>query len=208
MSLARTTALNGAATAVRLAAGLALNKLLAVYVGPAGFGVIGQFQSLTAMVGAAAGGIFGPGVTKLTAEHGRAPQVQAAAISPVECPVTAAGCTPSAASCSTNAAWIMTMHGNAMRTSARSPARISPWQNPWPRISELPPISWKIASNRSMHALKRGKRAYRACPIARCCAPWPPKAKMTRGGSPFASPVKTCAVSKKDPGWLASNTWR
>lgn len=78
MSLARTTALNGAATAVRLAAGLALNKLLAVYVGPAGFGVIGQFQSLTAMVGAAAGGIFGPGVTKLTAEHGGSPQVQAA----------------------------------------------------------------------------------------------------------------------------------
>jgi PST family polysaccharide transporter len=78
MSLARTTVVNGAATAVRLGAALALNKLLAVYVGPSGFGIIGQFQSITAMVGAAAGGIFGPGVTKLTAEHGALPQAQIA----------------------------------------------------------------------------------------------------------------------------------
>ena len=76
MSLARTTLLNGIATATRLAVGLALNKLLAVYVGPAGFGVIGQFHSLTSLLSAAAGGVLASGVTKLTAQHASAPEVQ------------------------------------------------------------------------------------------------------------------------------------
>ena len=76
MSLARTTLLNGCATAVRLGAGLVVNKLLSVYVGPAGFGIIGQFQSLMAMVGAASGAVLSSGVTKLTAEHGRDPAMQ------------------------------------------------------------------------------------------------------------------------------------
>jgi len=69
LSLARTSLLNGAAVATRVATGLALNKVLAVYVGPAGFGVIGQFQSLVAMLAALAGGAFANGITKLTAEH-------------------------------------------------------------------------------------------------------------------------------------------
>jgi len=69
IGLARTSLLNAIAVATRLATGLALNKVLAVYVGPAGFGVIGQFQSLVAMLGALAGGAFGNGITKLTAQH-------------------------------------------------------------------------------------------------------------------------------------------
>ncbi len=76
MSLARTTLLNGAATAARLAAALVSNKLLALYVGPAGFGVVGQFQSLMSIVLSAAGGVFSPGVTKLTAEHAGRPEHQ------------------------------------------------------------------------------------------------------------------------------------
>mgnify|MGYP001028054426 FL=1 len=78
LGLARTSLLNGAAVATRLAAGLALNKVLAVYIGPAGFGVIGQFQSLVAMLGALAGGAFGNGVTKLTAERSADPARQLA----------------------------------------------------------------------------------------------------------------------------------
>lgn len=76
MSLARTTLLNGLATAIRLASGLLLNKLLAVYVGPAGFGMIGQFHSLMSLFSAVAGGVFSAGVTKLTAQHAGAPVVQ------------------------------------------------------------------------------------------------------------------------------------
>lgn len=78
MGLARTTLLNGLATATRLAAALSLNKLLAVYVGPAGFGLIGQFQSLMSLISAAAGGVFSSGVTKLTAQHAGTPEVQLA----------------------------------------------------------------------------------------------------------------------------------
>jgi polysaccharide transporter, PST family len=79
MNLARTTLLNGLATATRLGCGLVLNKLLALHVGPAGFAVVGQFQSLLAMAGALGGGALGNGVTKLTAEHAGAPQRQLAA---------------------------------------------------------------------------------------------------------------------------------
>lgn len=78
MGLARTTLLNGAATIVRLASGLVLNKLLALYVGPSGYGLVGQFQSLVAMVSALAGGALSAGVTKLGAEHGGAPERQQA----------------------------------------------------------------------------------------------------------------------------------
>lgn len=78
MGLARTTLLNGAATGVRLASGLVLNKLLAVYVGPNGYGLVGHFQSLVAMVSALAGGALAAGVTKLGAEHGAAPERQQA----------------------------------------------------------------------------------------------------------------------------------
>ena len=76
MNLARTTALNGLAVIVRLASGLVLNKALAVYVGPAGFGLVGQFQSFVAMVAGLAGGALSNGVTKLTSQHGAAPERQ------------------------------------------------------------------------------------------------------------------------------------
>lgn len=78
LGLARTSLLNATAVAIRLGTALALNKVLAVYVGPAGFGVIGQFQSLVAMLGALAGGAFGNGITKLTAEHAADPARQVA----------------------------------------------------------------------------------------------------------------------------------
>lgn len=68
MSLARSSLLNGAAVAARLALSLALNKVLALYVGPAGFAVIGQFQSLVALTSALAGGALSNGVIAATAE--------------------------------------------------------------------------------------------------------------------------------------------
>jgi PST family polysaccharide transporter len=77
-SLLGTTLLNGLATAVRLGCGLLVNKLLAVWVGPAGLAVVGQFQSLMAVVGAASGAVFSAGVTKLTAEHAADPPRQTA----------------------------------------------------------------------------------------------------------------------------------
>ena len=68
MTLVGTTLLNGIAVLARLLTGLVLNKVLAVMVGPAGFGVIGQFQSFAGMVVAFASAPVTNGVVKYTAE--------------------------------------------------------------------------------------------------------------------------------------------
>ncbi|TCD04325.1 O-antigen translocase [Erythrobacteraceae bacterium CFH 75059] len=68
MTLIRTSALNGAAVAIRMGTALLLNKILAVYVGPAGYAVIGQFQNLISMANTFATAATGTGVTKFTAQ--------------------------------------------------------------------------------------------------------------------------------------------
>lgn len=69
MSLVKTSLLNGIAVAVKVASALVLNKILAVYVGPAGYAVIGQFQNAVAIIVSLAGGVVATGVTKVTAQH-------------------------------------------------------------------------------------------------------------------------------------------
>lgn len=69
MSLLRTSLLNGIAVAVKVASALVLNKILAVYVGPAGYAVIGQFQNAVSIIVSLAGGVVATGVTKATAQH-------------------------------------------------------------------------------------------------------------------------------------------
>lgn len=69
MTLIRTSLLNGIAVSIRIACALVLNKILAIYVGPSGYAVIGQFQSAVAIVGNLVGSALAPGVTKATAEH-------------------------------------------------------------------------------------------------------------------------------------------
>ena len=69
MTLIRTSLLNSIAVAVRVASALVLNKILAVYVGPAGYAVIGQFQNAVSIIVSLAGGLLTTGVTKATAQH-------------------------------------------------------------------------------------------------------------------------------------------
>jgi PST family polysaccharide transporter len=69
MSLVKTSLLNGIAVAVKLASALVLNKILAVYVGPAGYAIIGQFQNVVSILVSLAGGLVAAGVTKSTAQH-------------------------------------------------------------------------------------------------------------------------------------------
>lgn len=69
MSLLRSGLLNAVSVMVRIGTGLVLNKILAVFVGPAGYAVIGQFQNLVSMGAALASGGVNTGVTKYTAEH-------------------------------------------------------------------------------------------------------------------------------------------
>lgn len=69
MSLAKTSLYNGIAVIIRVASVLVLNKILAVYVGPIGYAVIGQFQNAVAILTSLAGGVVATGVTKATAQH-------------------------------------------------------------------------------------------------------------------------------------------
>jgi PST family polysaccharide transporter len=69
MSLVKTSLLNGIAVAVKIGVAIILNKIIAVNIGPAGYAVIGQFQSTIAVVTSLSGGLMAPGITKGTAEH-------------------------------------------------------------------------------------------------------------------------------------------
>ncbi len=69
MTILRTTIWNGVAVAVRLATGLALNKVLAVLVGPAGYVVVGQFQNAVQVLFSFSASAINNGVTKYTAEY-------------------------------------------------------------------------------------------------------------------------------------------
>jgi len=69
MTLVKTSLLNGIAVAVKVASALVLNKILAVYVGPAGYAIIGQFQNAVSIVVSLSGGVVAVGVTKVTAQH-------------------------------------------------------------------------------------------------------------------------------------------
>ncbi|MFW2043335.1 O-antigen translocase [Acinetobacter sp. ULE_I001] len=69
MNLLKTSVLNGIAVLIKTATMFLLNKILAVYVGPAGYAAIGQFQNFIQMVTAFAGTAINNGVVKYTAEY-------------------------------------------------------------------------------------------------------------------------------------------
>lgn len=69
MTLIKTSLLNSIAVGVRIFTMLALNKLLAIHVGPSGYAIIGQFQNFISMVATISSGAINTGVTKYTAEH-------------------------------------------------------------------------------------------------------------------------------------------
>lgn len=69
MSLVKTSFWNGIAVAVRMGTALLLNKILAIYVGPGGYAIIGQFQNLVSMIVTFATGATNTGVVKYTAEY-------------------------------------------------------------------------------------------------------------------------------------------
>jgi PST family polysaccharide transporter len=73
-TLVRTSVLNGLAVLTRVITAMAVNKVLALFVGPAGYAVIGQFQNFVMMVTTVASGAIGTGVTKYTAEYGAQPE--------------------------------------------------------------------------------------------------------------------------------------
>lgn len=69
MTLIKTSLLNAVAVCIKMLAMLGINKILAVYVGPAGYAVLGQFQNAVQMITTFSGGAINTGVTKYTAEY-------------------------------------------------------------------------------------------------------------------------------------------
>ena len=69
MNLLKTSVLNGVAVLIKTATMFLLNKILAVYVGPSGYAVIGQFQNIIQMITTFAGSAINTAVIKYTAEY-------------------------------------------------------------------------------------------------------------------------------------------
>lgn len=76
MTLIKTSLLNGIAVLVKMLTLLGINKILAVYVGPAGYAALGQFQNAVQMITTFASGAINTGVTKYTAEYHDRPEQQ------------------------------------------------------------------------------------------------------------------------------------
>lgn len=70
MTLIKTSVLSFIATAIKMLSALVINKAVAIYIGPSGIALIGQFQNFMLLAMTAAQGGINSGVTKYTAEYG------------------------------------------------------------------------------------------------------------------------------------------
>lgn len=71
MTLVKTSILSFIATAIKMLAAIVINKAVAVYIGPSGLALIGQFQNFSQFVMTVAQGAINSGVTKYAAEYGK-----------------------------------------------------------------------------------------------------------------------------------------
>lgn len=76
MTFAKTSLLSGISVVIKLLTLLGVNKVLAIYLGPSGYALIGQFQNMIQLVTVIGSGAFGNGVTKYTAEYSSQPENQ------------------------------------------------------------------------------------------------------------------------------------
>lgn len=70
MNLIKTSILSFIATAIKLVAGIVINKAISLFVGPAGLALIGQFQNSSTLIRTLAQGGINAGVVKYTSEYG------------------------------------------------------------------------------------------------------------------------------------------
>lgn len=69
MNLAKTSLWQGIATVFKIVAGLVTTKIIAIYIGPAGIAVLGNFSNVTSILLTFANGGITSGVTKYIAEY-------------------------------------------------------------------------------------------------------------------------------------------
>lgn len=68
MNFLKTSLLSGLSTVIKLLSGLVVNKIVAVYIGPTGIALIGQFQNFLSIITTFGNGAISSGVTKYVAE--------------------------------------------------------------------------------------------------------------------------------------------
>ncbi|WP_019415890.1 O-antigen translocase [Paenisporosarcina sp. TG20] len=71
MNLIKTIMLSGVSTIIKLLSWLVINKIIAVYIGPSGIALIGQFQNFLNIVITFGNGAINTGITKYVAEYGQ-----------------------------------------------------------------------------------------------------------------------------------------
>ncbi|MFG7351465.1 O-antigen translocase [Shewanella oncorhynchi] len=71
MTLIKTSVLTFISTAIKLLTALVINKAVAIYIGPSGLALVGQFQNFMTLAMTAAQGAINSGVTKYSAEYGK-----------------------------------------------------------------------------------------------------------------------------------------
>lgn len=69
MTLIKTSILSLISTVIKLLTGLVINKAVAIYIGPSGLALIGQFQNFMQLAMTTAQGGINNGITKYTAEY-------------------------------------------------------------------------------------------------------------------------------------------
>lgn len=69
MNFLKTSLLSAISTFIKLASNLVINKVIAIYIGPAGIALIGQFQNFLTVVTTLGNGAINAGVTKYVAEY-------------------------------------------------------------------------------------------------------------------------------------------
>lgn len=69
MSFLKTSLLSAISTMIKLVSGLVVTKVIAIYIGPAGIALIGQFQNFLNVIRTLGNGAINSGVTKYVAEY-------------------------------------------------------------------------------------------------------------------------------------------
>lgn len=69
MNFLKTSLLSGISTIVKMLSSIVINKIIAIYIGPTGIALIGQFQNFLGIITTIGNGAISSGVTKYVAEY-------------------------------------------------------------------------------------------------------------------------------------------
>ena len=69
MTLIKTSVFTGISTVIKLVSAFVINKVIALYIGPAGLAIVGQLQSFTSIITTFSNGAISSGIVKYTAEY-------------------------------------------------------------------------------------------------------------------------------------------